>query len=98
MVALQQDEGAPSLIEMGARKLAAVRSNRKTPRDRPAWLRTTWGVLGDILGTLVALVFFVVAAFLAGPIIGYAVAGVAMLLLDFKVSVSRQARASRDRR
>jgi hypothetical protein len=99
MVALQND--SPSLVEMGVRKLVDIRAERhdkKAQRDPLAWPRRTWRVVSDILGTLVALVFFVIAAFLVGSIVGFAVAGVAMLLLDFKVSVSRRARAANERR
>lgn len=99
MVALQQDEVTPSLIGVGARKLASVRANKRASSDRPAWLRSIGRVLGDILGTLVALTFFVIAAFLVSNIVGWAVAGVAVLLLDFKrEATSRRARAANERR
>src|SRR5690348_11435894 len=98
MVALTE---SPSLVELGARKLAAVgtdRRARKAQRDRPATPAVTRQVALDIMGTLVALVFFVTAAFLVGQVVGFAVAGVAMLLLDFKVSVSRRAAHAKLRR
>ncbi len=99
MAVLQQDEVTPSLIGVGARKLASVRASKRASSDRPGWLRSTSRVLGDILGTLVALVFFVVAAFLVSTIVGWAVAGVAVLLLDFKREASsHKARATNERR
>jgi len=98
MVALRQ-EPSPSLIEVGARKLTEIRAaaaNRATGNKRGK-LRSVFGIVGDVLGTLVALVFFVIAAFLVGAIVGFAVAGLAMLLLDFKISLVRRARATERR-
>lgn len=102
MVALQEGGVvSPSLIEVGARKLASVRAARRdghTSSGTLAGLRRAWDGFLGIVGTLAALVFFVTAAFhlpgVFGSVFGWAVAGVAMLLLDFKVSLVRRANTS----
>ena len=86
----------PSLIELGAAKLATFSATRRQARaDRRP--RGVVSFIGEMLGTLAALACFVVAAFALGFIIGMAVAGVALLLLDFKASMIRRARAAQRR-
>lgn len=88
MVALQNGQPV-SLIEAGVRKLAAVKA-RKVKREGPSRLAKVWASLSNVVGTLLALVCFTVAAFAVGFVIGMAVAGISFLLLDFKVSLSRR--------
>lgn len=84
-------EQPTSLLEMGARGIAAVAARRREKRaGRPGIL----AFVGDLLGTLAALTCFVVAAFLVAVALGMAVAGVALLLLDFKVTMIRRTRAA----
>lgn len=92
MVALHED-ATPSLLEAGVRKLQAVKS-RRLKGEGAGLLRRVWNVATDVTGTVLALACFVIAAFMVGAILGYAVAGVAFLLLDFKASLIRRARAS----
>lgn len=80
-----------SLIEMGAQGIARFAARRRAARaGRPGAL----SFLGELSGTLAALTCFVVAAFLVTLALGLAVAGVALLLLDFKITVIRRARAA----
>lgn len=82
----------PSLLEMGVRKVAGIAAGRK--RERTGGLRRALGFVGELVGTVLALACVVVAAFAAGFVIGFLVSGVALLLLDFKVTVVRRARAN----
>lgn len=88
MVAVQNGAQV-SLLELGVRKMTEARAKR-APRQGPGLLRRCWAAVSGVLGTLAALVCFVVAAFAVGFVLGMAVAGVAFLLLDFKVSVARR--------
>ena len=82
---------ATSLIEMGAQGIARIAARRRAARaGRPGAL----AFIGELIGTLAALTCFVVAAFLVTLTLGMAVAGVAMLLLDFKITVIRRARTA----
>lgn len=95
MVAMRAQPEAPvSLIEYGFRRMAAARVARRRERTGPGLIRRTVGAVGEVFGTAAALACFVVAAFTAGFVIGFAVSGVALLLLDFKITIVRRARAS----
>lgn len=98
MVTLQERRnGAPaatervSLVEAGAQWAAQRRTRTKERTGTGVFARATQAI-SDVFGTFVALACFVIAAFLVGAVLGFAVAGVALLLLDFKASVSRRAR------
>lgn len=82
-----------SLLELGAGKVAGLAARRRRNRgDRPR--RGVMSAVGELLGTLAALACFVIASFAVGFVVGMAVAGVALLLLDFKVTVIRRNRAA----
>lgn len=80
-----------SLIELGAAKIGAAIAGRRAKRGNRAGI---FSFVGELLGTLLAMVAFTVAAFTVGFALGMCVAGVAVLLLDFKVSMTRRARAA----
>lgn len=85
-----------SLIEIGAAKVAAISAARRSrAASRPDRGPGALSAVGEALGTVAALACFVVAAFALGWVIGFAVTGVALLLLDFKATVIRRARAAR---
>lgn len=87
-------DGRTSLLEIGAGSLAAVFAARRKRRgDRPGLL----SYVGELLGTVLALACLCVAAFVAGFALGMAAAGVALLLLDFKIAVVRRAASARGR-
>lgn len=82
---------ATSLLEIGARGIAAAAARRREKRaGRPGVL----AFAAELFGTLAALVCFVIASFAVGFVVGMAVSGVALLLLDFKITVIRRARAA----
>jgi fructose-specific phosphotransferase system IIC component len=85
-----------SLLELGARKVAGFAARRK--RERTGAGRRALSFVGEVLGTVLALACVVVAAFAAGFVIGFLVSGLALLLLDFKVTVVRRSRAGGQRR
>jgi len=80
-----------SLIELGAAKIGAVMAGRRAKRDGRGGI---FSFLGELFGTLAAMACFVVAAFVVGFAVGMSAAGVALLLIDFKVSMMRRARAT----
>lgn len=82
-----------SLLELGAGKVAGLAARRRAKRAARSG-RGVWTAVGELAGTVAALACFTIAAFAAGFIVGMAVAGVALLLLDFKVTVVRRARAA----
>lgn len=85
-----------SLVEMAARGVAGMLARRRQARARQG--RSALGeYLAECLGTVLAMVCLTVAAFTAGAVLGFAVSGVALLLVDFKVAVVRRARAVRRR-
>lgn len=96
MVAVPHDTPRVSLIEAGLARFAAMSGGRSRRATSPGRVRRSVAAFGrgvaDTIGTLAALACFTVAAFLVGMVVGMVVAGVALLLLDFKVSVSRRAR------
>lgn len=81
-----------SLLELGAGKVAGLVARRKDRGDRPR--RGVVSAVGELLGTLAALACFVIASFAVGFVVGWVVAGVALLLLDFKITVIRRNRAA----
>lgn len=93
MVALQQDV-TPSLVEAGVAKLSAVRSRRqhREPSQRLAKVRF---FLAEVLGSFFALLCFVTAAAFVAPALGLLVAGLSILLLDFKISLIRKSMVQR---
>ncbi len=80
-----------SLIELGAAKIGAVMAGRRAKRQGRTGI---FAFIGEVFGTLLAMVAFTVAAFAVGFVVGMCVTGVAVLLLDFKVSMTRRARAA----
>jgi hypothetical protein len=94
-MAVMQNAPSASLIESAARWLAASTARRRAKRgSRPGIL----GAVGEVFGTLLAMGCLSVAAFAVGFALGMAAAGVALLLLDFKVTVVRRTRAAQGRR
>jgi hypothetical protein len=83
--------GSASLIELGAAKIGKMAAARKARRDGRS---SIFAFIGELLGTVVALACLTVAAFVAGFAVGMVAAGLAVLLLDFKVAVVRRARAT----
>lgn len=83
--------GTSSLIEIGAAKLGATMAARRSKRDGRGGI---FAFIGELFGTVAALACLTVAAFTVGFAVGMAAAGVAMLLLDFKVAVVRRVRAA----
>lgn len=80
-----------SLIDIGLRWVAASAARRRTRRgNRPSLLAP----LGQLLGTLAALTAFTIAAFAVGFALGMTISGVALLLLDFKISRVRRGYAA----
>lgn len=69
--------------------IAALKSRRGAVRRGGIF-----AIIGELLGTMAALVCFVVAAFAVGFVLGMVVAGIALLLLDLKVALLRRARAA----
>lgn len=95
MATMTAERPATSLLELGAGRLAAAFARRRQRRgNRPGLL----AYVGELLGTILALACLTVAAFVgAGLVLGLLAAGVAILLLDFKVAVVRRAMATRGR-
>ncbi len=89
-----------SLLGMGVRKVAEVSARRRaTPRVRTGAARRALSGVAEALGTIAALLCLTVAVFVAaGLATGLASAGVAILLLDFKVTAIRNRAAQRARR
>lgn len=86
-----------SLIELAGGKVAAMLAARRARRaGRPS--RGIFSMIGQLLGTIVPLGCFVAAGFLVTLALGLAVTGVALLLLDFKITVIRRNRAAQRRR
>lgn len=84
--------GSASLIELGAVKLGQMRAARRARRGERGGI---FSFLGEVLGTVVALACLTLAAFIGVNVaVGLVVAGIAVLLLDFKVAVIRRARAT----
>lgn len=83
--------GPTSILELSARGVASFLAARRARRGERG---SIFGFLGELLGTLLAMTAFTVAAFAVGFALGMVVAGVALLLLDFKISVVRRARAT----
>jgi hypothetical protein len=93
------DGGRVSLVEQVVRWFVARRAARvKRPapvRRGPGVVARFFAALVDALGTLVGCGAITVAGFLAGQIVGFLVLGVAVFVLDFKVSTAARARAAR---
>lgn len=83
--------GSASIIEIGATKIGAAIAARRAKRAGHGGI---FSVIGELLGTVLAMAAFVVAAFTVGFAVGMCVAGVALLLIDFKVAVTRRSRAA----
>lgn len=83
--------GTTSIIELGATQLGALMARRRARREGRGGI---FHFVGEVLGTVLALACLVVSAFVVGFAVGMAAAGVALLLLDFKVAVVRRARAT----
>ena len=94
MVAVQ---GQPtSLVEMAARGIAGMLARRRQARARQG--RSAIGeYLAECLGTVLAMVCLTVAAFAVAYALGFLASAVALLLLDFKITVVRRSRAVRRR-
>ncbi len=85
-----------SLIEVGIGSLAAWKAKRpRKVRTGPSWLARAWHFLSGLLGTLLALTSFTVAAFMTNMVLGLLVLGVSFLLLDTKITVNRRAQSMR---
>lgn len=83
-------------MEVGAAKLGAVLARRRARRAaRPR--RGVMAFVGEVFGTLAALACFVTAAFTVGFVLGMTVAGLALLVLDFKIALVRRARTTHRR-
>lgn len=95
MAAVTQNGVSPSLIEIGARWLAKSIARRRSARSQRSALGQ---YLAEVLGTLLAMGALTVAAFAVSFALGMAATGVALLLIDFKVTVVRRARATAGRR
>lgn len=85
-----------SLVEVGVRQLATWKAGRtKKARTGPSRLSRVWHFLSGLLGTLLALTSFTVAAFMVHMVVGFVVLGVAFLLLDTKATINRRAQGER---
>lgn len=80
-----------SLIEMGIGWVAKSAAKRKT-RNGPGVLTRAWWFLTEILGTMCSLAAITTGGFLLAPFAGWIVLGVAFLVLDFKLGVTRRKR------
>jgi Flp pilus assembly protein TadB len=84
--------GNASLIELGAVKLGQLRAARRARRGERG---SIFAAIGEVAGTVVALACLTLAAFIGVNVaVGLVVAGIAVLLLDFKVAVVRRTRAA----
>lgn len=90
MVAYSPGESR-SLIEMGIGWVAKSAAKRKT-RNGPGAVTRVWWFLTEILGTMLSLAGFIIGGFLLAPFAGWMMLGVAFLVLDFKLGVTRHAR------
>jgi hypothetical protein len=90
MVAVSAN-GTSSLIELGAARIGQAMAARRAKRQGRSGI---FAFIGEVLGTVLAMAAFTVAAFAVGFVLGMCVTGVAVLLLDFKVSMVRRARAT----
>lgn len=87
---------SPSLLESGFHAIGRARARR--PRKQgPGLLRRAWGAVSGLLGTVAALVCLAIAGFGLGFFIGMAGVGLALLLLDTKVTLVQRARAQERR-
>jgi hypothetical protein len=84
-----------SLIEIVFGAAAKSMARRRQARTARGTRSAVGEYLAEVLGTLLAMSALTVAAFAVAFALGMAVAGVALLLLDFKVAMVRRARAAR---
>lgn len=84
-----------SLVEQGVAWMGRRARVRAARTGRPVAPSVVGWWLAELLGTLGALGAFTVGAFLyAPPLLAYVVLGVALLVLDTKVSGARRRRAA----
>lgn len=76
---------------------AAARAAGRPVREGPGWLARFLLLVGDVFGTVVSVGAVTVGAFLWLAPVGWVMAGVAVLVVDFKVSWSRKQRQVVDR-
>jgi hypothetical protein len=87
-----------SLVEIALTAMARGMARRREARARRGTPSAIAEYVTGILGTLLAMGCLTVAAFTVGFALGFTVAGIALLLLDFKAAVVRRARHARGRR